>query len=88
MWISLTLFLALCGVVAGHDHHEHHHGEEIPLHEGEWVKDSPEELERKWSFEVSEWFLFFFLEGGRLEVEEGWVWRHVLIFSCFIPFVF
>ena len=26
---------------------------EVPLHEREWVKDDKEELERKWSFEVS-----------------------------------
>lgn len=58
MKITLTLLLALCGVVTGHGGpgHGHVHGkaeEEIPLHEREWVKDSAEELERKWSFEVS-----------------------------------
>jgi len=43
---------AVCGVVA----HQHQHpGDEaqVPLHEQEFVQDSAEELERKWSFEVS-----------------------------------
>jgi len=42
------------GLVSGHE--PHHHGSEekdIPLHEREFVKDSAEELERKWGFEVS-----------------------------------
>ena len=29
-------------------------GHEVPLHERPFVKDSLEELERKWSFEVSD----------------------------------
>jgi len=49
--MKITSILALCGVVAGHAHHEH--GErEVPLHKREFVQDSAEELERKWSFEV------------------------------------
>ena len=49
------LVLAICGSgVAGNAHeHGHQHEEQIPLHEKEYVQDSPEELERKWSFEVS-----------------------------------
>lgn len=66
MRIPLTLGLALCGAVKAHSGgvHVHDHereGEgafESPLHEREWVKDSPEELERKWSFEVSSLLLF------------------------------
>ena len=50
-----TALLALCGVgfVKAHDHH-HHRGEEVelPLHERQFKKDSVEELERKWGFEV------------------------------------
>jgi hypothetical protein len=47
---------AVCGVVEGH---QHHHGEEaqVPLHEQEFVQDSADELERKWSFEVRLKFL-------------------------------
>lgn len=46
--------LAVCEFVAGHNHgHEHGHEKEVPLHEREWIQDSKEELERKWSFEVS-----------------------------------
>lgn len=41
-----------CGVVAGHQKHGHGR-KQIPLHEQEYVQDSVEELERKWSFEVS-----------------------------------
>lgn len=44
------------GLVRGHDHsHGGKDGEEkeIPLHERDFVKDSAEELERKWGFEVS-----------------------------------
>jgi len=45
------------GVVAGHQ--DHKHGEkQIPLHEQEYVQDPVEELERKWSFEVSPWLRF------------------------------
>lgn len=44
----------ICGVVGVHGHESgHHHDEkEIPLHEQEYIQDSAEELERKWSFEV------------------------------------
>lgn len=47
--------LVLYGVAGhGHGHHgeEIEGGKEIPLHEREWVRDSAEELERKWGFEV------------------------------------
>jgi hypothetical protein len=43
------LLAALCGVVVGHGGGE----TQIPLHEREFVQGSEEELERKWSFEVS-----------------------------------
>jgi hypothetical protein len=46
-----------CGVVVGHQHQE---GKQVPLHEQEYVQDPVEELERKWSFEVSyDIFLLF-----------------------------
>ncbi len=38
--------------VHGHEHGHHHDEKEIPLHEQEYIQDSPEELERKWAFEV------------------------------------
>jgi len=47
-----------CGVVLGHGHGE---GE---LHEQVYVQDSREELERKWSFEVSCYIFFFGFFGG------------------------
>ncbi|KAE8454137.1 hypothetical protein EG329_005061 [Mollisiaceae sp. DMI_Dod_QoI] len=37
--------------VHGHEHGHHHDEKEIPLHEQEYIQDSPEELERKWAFE-------------------------------------
>jgi hypothetical protein len=44
----LLLTLRICGVVvvAGHS------GLQVPLHEQDFVQDSLEGLERKWSFEV------------------------------------
>ncbi len=49
------------GVVNGHVHAHGDEGvDEVPLHERPFVKDSVEELERKWSFEVG---LFFFFVG-------------------------
>jgi hypothetical protein len=51
--LKALLGLAVCGVIVeGHQHQ--HHGDEAqaPLHEQEYVQDSAEELERKWSFEV------------------------------------
>ncbi|TVY90785.1 Guanidinobutyrase, partial [Lachnellula willkommii] len=52
--LGLGLGWAVCGVVA------HQHGDEaqVPLHEQEFVQDSAEELERKWSFEVGLRFFF------------------------------
>jgi agmatinase len=50
---SLAVFLGFCGVVVGHSHHHQDGGKQVPLHEQEFVQDGPEELERKWSFEVS-----------------------------------
>jgi hypothetical protein len=52
---AVTAALVISRAV-GHERqhgHGHGHAEETPLHEREWVKDSKEELERKWSFEVS-----------------------------------
>jgi hypothetical protein len=71
MRISLlsVLVLTICGSgVAGNAHeHGHHHEEQIPLHEREYVQDSPEELERKWTFEVStrKAVSFVLFRGGR-----------------------
>ena len=52
MKVQLTSILALCRVVAGHAGHHLETDEELPLHERPFVQDSPEELQRKWSFEV------------------------------------
>jgi hypothetical protein len=50
---ALLLAAGICGVV-GHTHHgETGEAKQVPLHEQEFVQDTPEELERKWSFEVS-----------------------------------
>ena len=46
---ALLLAAGICGTVVG----QSHHGEgQVPLHEQEFLQDSSEELERKWSFEV------------------------------------
>jgi hypothetical protein len=50
--LVLGALIVGCGVVAGHQNHAHG-GKQIPLHEQEYVQDPVEELERKWSFEVS-----------------------------------
>lgn len=52
MRFGLTFLAGICGVVVGHETF-HGEGKQIPLHEQDFVQDSPEELERKWSFEVS-----------------------------------
>ncbi|KAL2064421.1 hypothetical protein VTL71DRAFT_4915 [Oculimacula yallundae] len=46
-------FLSLGGVgsVVAHSHSHEHAESEVPLHEREFVKESMEELERKWGFE-------------------------------------
>lgn len=51
----------ICGVVGvhGHEHGHHHDEKEIPLHEQEYIQDNPEELERKWGFEVTGFLLRF-----------------------------
>jgi hypothetical protein len=53
MKLTSTLLLAagICGVV-GHSGHGEEGESQVPLHEQEFVQDSFEELERKWSFEV------------------------------------
>ena len=51
---ALVLLMAGYGV-AGHQHGHHGSadgGKHVPLHEREYIQDSVEELERKWSFEV------------------------------------
>ena len=74
-----TLALLGCSVVAGHQHLEHEADREkqVPLHEQEYFQDSPEELERKWSFEVCCCFSFFFVVIFRsvvvLALLVGWV---------------
>ena len=68
------------GLVRGHDHsHGGKHGEEkeIPLHEREFVKDSAEELERKWGFEVGS-----FLSSIRSGLILRFVLFHVLILGA------
>ena len=59
--------LSALSAVLGHEEHG-----EVPLHERPFVQDSPEELERKWSFEVSGvgcCFLVMWLleKGGRVD---------------------
>lgn len=57
MKFSSSICSALIGgVISGvtaHSHHAEDGEKEVPLHEREYSQDSPEELERKWSFEVS-----------------------------------
>lgn len=48
-----VLMGGLISGVTAHSHHNHDGEKEVPLHEREYSQDSPEELERKWSFEVS-----------------------------------
>jgi hypothetical protein len=53
---ALWLATSVCGV-AEHSHHGESEAEtegqkQVPLLETEFVQDGPEELERKWSFEV------------------------------------
>jgi len=50
--LVLCALIVGCGVVTGHQSHGHG-GKQIPLHEQEYVQDPVEELEKKWSFEVS-----------------------------------
>lgn len=51
--LVLELFLGFCGVVVvGHSRHLQDAGTQVPLLEQAFVQDGPEELERKWSFEV------------------------------------
>ena len=45
--------------VLGHEHGHVHEEEEVPLHERVWSQESVEELERKWSFEVCSFVLYF-----------------------------
>ena len=52
MKIPLIIGLAICGVVVGNVHRQAEDEIELMLHKKEWTKDSAEELERKWSFEV------------------------------------
>jgi hypothetical protein len=52
---ALLLASAICGIAAHSHHGETGGANQTPLHEQEFVQDGPEELERKWSFEVS-WF--------------------------------
>ena len=55
---------AVCGVVVEAHQHQHHGDEaHVPLHEQEFVQDSAEELERKWSFEVGLRFLCLYSAG-------------------------
>jgi hypothetical protein len=73
---STSLILAVafvCGVVEGHEHGpgHHHAGEaEVPLHEQPFVQDSAEELERKWSFEVSYVLLLQYSSENRVTMSE------------------
>ena len=61
---KLTLLVGglVCGVAVGHSHHEEEGGQFDPLAAPEYVKESVEELEKKWSFEVCDLFsLYFFI---------------------------
>jgi hypothetical protein len=68
---TLVRLMVGCGVVAGHQRGHHggaDGGKHVPLHEREYIQDSVEELERKWSFEVrcvfSACFLCDFFSGN------------------------
>lgn len=80
---------AVCGVmVAGHQHHGHEAETQIPLHEQEYVQDSAEELERKWSFEVRLKFPCLLYEVGQQDVvSRGWSskYAHLLLYERIIP---
>ncbi len=58
---SLALLGAVCPVAAHQHHHEHTEGPFDPLRAPEFGEDSVEELERKWSFEVS-WIRILFMK--------------------------
>lgn len=50
---QLSLLALFCGAVVGHGSHGQEPVGEVPLHEQAFVQDTPEELEKKWGFEVS-----------------------------------
>jgi hypothetical protein len=57
IWVAALIGAAK---VAGHaGHHGHGEDRQVPLHERKWEQDSEEELQRKWSFEVSNFVLSF-----------------------------
>ena len=66
------------GGVHGHEHGHQHEEKQIPLHEQEYIQDSAEELERKWSFEVS-CFSTFFVVQRVLYHSNTLVWHHTLM---------
>lgn len=63
---KLTLLVGglVCGVAVGHSHHEKEGGEFDPLAAPEYVQESVEELERKWSFEVCLSISLFIIMSG------------------------
>ena len=72
---ALLLTAGICGLAAGYSHHGGE-GEalQLPLHERPFVQDSEEELERKWSFEVSlSVSLSLFFCVGEASSSEGWL---------------
>jgi hypothetical protein len=71
-----------CGVVAGHQNHRHRE-KQIPLHEQEYIQDPVEELERKWSFEVSSESSYCLLRFQRHQSESRWR-KYLLIEYLFL----
>jgi hypothetical protein len=76
--LVLGVLLVGCEVVVGHQNHGNG-GKQIPFHEREYIQDPVEELERKWSFEVS--FVFSNALCGLFD-------RNVFGRDCLFPSVF
>jgi hypothetical protein len=79
--LVLGALIVGCGCVAGHQNHGHG-GKEIPLHEREYVQDPVEELERKWSFEVSSVSFYCILHSRALAGSS----RRECLFSLVVSF--
>lgn len=69
--------LALCSYAAARSHED----TEVPLHRRPFVQDSAEELERKWSFEVS---LFWFLPRAYLTCSSRAPFHHPIFPTYYI----
>jgi hypothetical protein len=79
--LLLGFLIVGCGVVAGHQDHLHRE-KQIPLHEQEYVQDTAEELERKWSFEVSCLALIFTIFCHSKDTERNFRVENEFRFFC------